>query len=185
MIHELIQKETVVFLKAYQIQECRKTDHKYAIKGLFTTLLLVNIFKNIGLLAILVISSALLLISISPFQNSYGQISGGSDTNQLNQTSIQNNTNQTQQQLEQANQQLAQANQTQEQVSNQTQQPDSKMIEKLLNFTNTAILALNEDDISVAEDNLGQIQNTLINASGKQVVIVPAPAVSTSDEDTD
>jgi hypothetical protein len=59
------------------------------------------------------------------------------------------------------------------------------MIEKLLNFTNAAILALNEDDTSTAEDNLGQIQNALINASGKQVVIVPAPAVSTSDEDSD
>jgi hypothetical protein len=29
------------------------------------------------------------------------------------------------------------------------------MIEKLLNFTNAAILALNEDDTSAAEDNLG------------------------------
>jgi hypothetical protein len=59
------------------------------------------------------------------------------------------------------------------------------MIEKLLNFTNLAILALNEDNINAAESNLVQIQNALINASGKQVVIVPAPAVSTSDKDTD
>lgn len=143
-----------------------------------------NILKNIGLLAILVITPVMLLASLSPLQDSYGQIGGG-DTNQTNQTGGQNNADQTQQQLDQANQQLAQANQTQQQVSNQTQQPDPKMIEKLLNFTNNAILALNEDDISVAEDNLGQIQDTLINASGKQVVIVPAPAVSTSDEDAD
>ncbi len=59
------------------------------------------------------------------------------------------------------------------------------MIEKLLNFTNATILALHEDNISAAEGNLGQIQNALINARGKQVVIVPAPAVSTSDEDSD
>ena len=54
------------------------------------------------------------------------------------------------------------------------------MNEKLLNFTNAAILALNDDNTSAAQDNLVQIQNALINASGKQVVIVPAPAVSPS-----
>jgi hypothetical protein len=59
------------------------------------------------------------------------------------------------------------------------------MIEKLLNFTNASIFALNEDNISAAEGSLGQIQNALINASSKLVVIVPAPALSTSDEDTD
>jgi TolA-binding protein len=111
-------------------------DYKYAIKGLFTTLLLVNTFKNINILAILVISSTLLLITaISPSQASYGQISGSGDTNQANQTSSQNSTDQTQQQLAQANQQLAQANQqlaqanqTQQQVSNQTQQQILKLI---------------------------------------------------------
>ena len=129
------------------------------------------------------ISFVLLLNPSGLSLSSYGQIVG--DANQTNQISDQNSIQQTQQQLEQANQQLAQANQTQQQVSNQTVQPDHKMIEKLLNFTNAAILALNEDDTSAAEDNLGQIQNALINASGKQVVIVPAPAVSTSDEDSD
>jgi len=61
------------------------------------------------------------------------------------------------------------------------------MNEKLLNYTNIAILALNEDNTSAAQDSLVQIQNELINASGKQVVIVPAPAVapSSSDEDED
>jgi len=57
------------------------------------------------------------------------------------------------------------------------------MNEKLLNYTNAAILALNEDDTSAAQDNLVQIQNALINASGKQVVIVPAPAVAPSSSD--
>ncbi|HEX5186310.1 MAG TPA: hypothetical protein VFV86_05410 [Nitrososphaeraceae archaeon] len=127
-------------------------------------------------------------------------------TNQTYQTRGQNNTQQLEQQLQQANQQLAQANQTQQQLANQTQHPtltnqtqqqaasnqskqqqDPKMNEKLLNFTNAAILALNDDNTSAAQDNLVQIQNELINASGKQVVIIPAPAVvpSSSDDDGD
>ena len=52
------------------------------------------------------------------------------------------------------------------------------MNEKLLNYTNIAILALNDDNTSAAQDSLVQIQNALINASGKQVVVVPAPAVA-------
>ena len=131
--------------------------------------------------------------------NIYGQIIG--QTNQTNQTSGQNTTQQAQQQLAQANQQiqqaqqqkdqaqqqLAQANQTQQpQQSNQSKQQDPKMNEKLLNYTNAAILALNDDNTSAAQDNLVQIQNALINASGKQVVVVPAPAVSSpSDDDGD
>ena len=59
------------------------------------------------------------------------------------------------------------------------------MIEKLLNFTNVAILALNEDDTNAAQVNIVEIQNALINASGKQVVIIPASAILTSDEDSD
>lgn len=61
----------------------------------------------------------------------------------------------------------------------------------MLNFTNAAILALNEDNTSAAQDSLAQIQNALINASGKQVVIVPAaaaaapPAPPPSDDDDD
>ena len=57
------------------------------------------------------------------------------------------------------------------------------MNERLLNYTNAAILALNEDNTSAAQDSLQQIQTALINASGKQVVIVPAPALSTNDSD--
>jgi len=57
------------------------------------------------------------------------------------------------------------------------------MNEKLLNYTNAAILALNDDDSNGAQESLVQIQNALINSSGKQVVVVPAPAVS-SDEDS-
>ncbi len=171
---------------------------------------LMNRFNNFILPVMVSISFVLLLNPSGLSPSSYGQIVG--DANQTNQISDQNSIQQTQQQLEQANQQLAQANQTQQQVSNQTQQqleqanqtqpqpanqtqpqpanqtqpqPDPEMIEKLLNFTNVAILALNEDDTSAAQDNIVEIQNTLINASGKQVVIIPASAILTSDEDSD
>ncbi len=91
---------------------------------------------------------------------------------------------QAQQQKEQAQQQLEQSNQTQQQQTNQSKQ-GPEMNEKLLNYTNAAILALNDDNTSAAQDNLIQIQNALINASGKQVVVVPASAVSPDEADSD
>lgn len=169
-------------------------------------------FINVGIPVILTITLVLLLNTGS--SSIYGQIIG--DTNQTSQTSQtqpqpakqtnstsagQNTTQQqAQQQLDQANEQIQQAQQQKQQAeqqlrqANQTQsnqsssQQDSQMNEKLLNYTNAAILALNEDNTSAAQDSLVQIQNALINASGKQVVIVPAPAVvpsSLSDNDDD
>jgi hypothetical protein len=131
-------------------------------------------FINASIPVILAISLILLLNTGG--SNIYGQ--NMTNTTQTNQTSGQNTT-------QQAQQQLAQANQTQQQSANQSsKQQDPQMNEKLLNYTNAAILALNDDNTSAAQDNLVQIQNALINASGKQVVIVPAPAVSSpSDED--
>lgn len=152
-------------------------------------------FMNVSVPVILAISLVLLLNTGS--SSIYGQIIG--QTNQTNQTSGQNSTNQAQQQLaqadqqiqqaqqqkDQAQQQLAQANQTQQQqqTNQSTKQQEPQMNEKLLNYTNAAILALNDDNTSAAQDNLVQIQNALINASGKQVVVVPAPAVSSSSDD--
>lgn len=72
----------------------------------------------------------------------------------------------------------------QQQQNNQSKQQDPKMNEKLLNYTNAAILALDNNDESAAQQNLVQIQNALINASGKQVVVIPAPAIQ-SDEDSE
>jgi TolA-binding protein len=148
---------------------------------------------NVSIPAILTISLVLLLSTGA--SNSFGQM-----MNQTNQTSGQNTTQQAQQQLEQANQQIQQAqqqkeqaqqqleqtNQTQQQQqqTNQSKQQDPEMNEKLLNYTNAAILALNDDDTSAAQDILIQIQNALINASGKQVVVVPASAVL-PDEDSE
>ncbi|HKR74041.1 MAG TPA: hypothetical protein VJR94_08010 [Candidatus Nitrosocosmicus sp.] len=159
-----------------------------------------NTFISIGIPAILAISLVLMLNPIASSPSSYGQIIGQTNpTNQTNQTSGQNTTQQAQQQLDQANQQiqqaqqqkqqaeqqLQQANQTQQQSNQSSKQPDPQMNEKLLNYTNAAILALNEDNTSAAQDSLVQIQNALINASGKQVVVVPAPAVAPSSSDDD
>ena len=148
---------------------------------------------SVNIPVILTISLVLLLNTGS--SNIYGQIIG--QTNQTNQTSGQNTTQQAQQQLDQANQQMQQAqqqkqqaqqqleqsNQTQQQQTNQSKQQDPMMNEKLLNYTNAAILALNDDNTSAAQSNLVQIQNALISASGKQVVVIPAPAVSSDEED--
>ena len=167
-------------------------------KKLVHHLLLMNTLISFSIPAIVAFSLVLLLNPIASSQTSYGQIFG--QTNQTNQTSGQNSTQQAQQQLDQANQQIQQAqqqrdqaqqqlalaNQTQQQQqANQSKQQDPKINEKLLNFTNVVILALNEDNTSAAQDSLVQIQNALINASGKQVVIVPAPAAPSSGDDGD
>lgn len=149
-----------------------------------------NNFINVSIPVVVTISLVLLLSTGA--SNSFGQM-----MNQTNQTSGQNTTQQAQQQLDQANQQMQQAqqqkqqaqqqleqsNQTQQQQTNQSKQQDPMMNEKLLNYTNAAILALNDDNTSAAQSNLVQIQNALINASGKQVVVIPAPALSVDESD--
>jgi polyphosphate kinase 2 (PPK2 family) len=135
-------------------------------KKLVHILLLMKTFISFGIPTILAISLVLLLNPMTSSQTSYGQ---------ANQTGGQNTTQQSQQQVQQANQ-------TQQQ-SNQSKQQDPQMIEKLLNYTNAAIIALNEDNTSAAQGSLVQIQNTLINASGKQVLVIPAPAISVPSDD--
>jgi hypothetical protein len=141
-------------------------------------------FMKVIILAILGFSLVLLVNTGSP--SIYGQ-------NLTNQTSGQNATQQTldeanqskqqaQQQLQQTEQQAQQANQTQQQA-NQSKQQDPKMNEKLLNYTNAAILALNDDNKDAAQSNLALIQTALINETGKQVIVVPTPEVSTDDSD--
>lgn len=61
---------------------------------------------------------------------------------------------------------------------------DPILNEKLLNYTNYAILALNDDNETEIQRNLVLIQEELIEAIGKPVVIVPAPALIT-DSDSD
>jgi predicted PurR-regulated permease PerM len=72
----------------------------------------------------------------------------------------------------------SQANQTDSIIESS----DSLMNERLLNYTNDAILALNDDNETAIQENLVQIQNTLIKAIGKPVVIVPAPAFDIDSE---
>jgi uncharacterized glyoxalase superfamily metalloenzyme YdcJ len=122
---------------------------------------------NISVPIILTISLVLLLNT--GISNASGQIVG--ETNQTNQTSVPNTINQTQ---------------PQQQANQSSKQQDPQMIEKLLNYTNVGILALNDDNTTAAQDSLVQIQNALINASGKEVVIIPAPAFQIDDdEDSD
>jgi hypothetical protein len=56
---------------------------------------------------------------------------------------------------------------------------DPLLNEKLLNYTNNAILALNDDNETEIQRNLVYIQDELIKAIGKPIVIVPAPALIT------
>jgi negative regulator of genetic competence, sporulation and motility len=148
--------------------------------------------KIINISIPVILSIGLVLFLSTGTTNISGQMIGETNqTNQINQTNPQNDTQQAQQQLDQANQQMQQAqqqldqtNQTQSQ-SNQSKQQDPQMIEKLLNYTNVAILALNDDNTTAAQDSLVQIQNVLINASGKQVIVIPAPALQIDDEDSD
>ncbi|HEY6534428.1 MAG TPA: hypothetical protein VIY08_01250 [Candidatus Nitrosocosmicus sp.] len=53
----------------------------------------------------------------------------------------------------------------------------NKMNEKLLNFTNQVIIALKDKNKSGEEDALKTMQKMLINASGKQLVVIPSDAL--------
>ncbi len=97
----------------------------------------------------------------------------------------------------QMNQTAQQANQTQanqtattttppptNQTSQQTNQSSSQQINatELLDTTNAAILALNEDDSEEVAQILALLQQQLINATGKQVVIVPSEVIVTEED---
>lgn len=83
---------------------------------------------------------------------------------------------------------LGQQEQTQMQqgeMTNQTnsgQQGQPEMNERLLNFTNNAIIALENDDEDMLEQSLLQIQGTLLNATDKQIIVIPASAAPSSVE---
>jgi hypothetical protein len=130
--------------------------------------------------------SLMMILSITTYSG-YGQMVANTTT--INTTNITDTTatatadsnNQINQNMSQppqeeiilAEQQIpSQANQTDSIIESS----DSLMNERLLNYTNDAILALNDDNETAIQENLVQIQNTLIKAIGKPVVIVPAPA---------
>jgi hypothetical protein len=78
--------------------------------------------------------------------------------------------------------QTSQGNQTANSNSNTPQIIDQLLTEKLLNYTNNAIIALSDDNESEIQRNLVQIQNELIEAIDRPVVIVPAPALITDSD---
>jgi hypothetical protein len=134
-----------------------------------------------------IMSLSLMMILSTTSYNGYGQpVANTTNTNTTTITDtaaadISNQTNQNVSQFDQAdiNQSELQiqspANQTNS--TSATDSSDLLMKERLLNYTNDAILALNDDNETAIQQNLVQIQNTLIKAIGKPVVIVPAPAI--------
>jgi len=130
-----------------------------------------------------IISLSLMMILGTTIYSGYGQPVANTTTTIANTTApdISNQTNQNVSQLvqpadiDQAEPQIqSQANQT----NSTSDSSDLLMKERLLNYTNDAILALNDDNETAIQQNLVQIQNTLIKAIGKPVVIVPAPALN-------
>lgn len=131
-----------------------------------------------------VIMSLSLMMILSTTSNSgYGQpVANTTTTTTIANTTASDTSNQTNQNVSQPVQ--ANISQTEPLIQSQTNQTNSTsgssdllMKERLLNYTNDAILALNDDNETAIQQNLVQIQNTLIEAIGKPVVIVPAPAL--------
>ena len=132
-----------------------------------------------------IMSLSLMMILSTTSDSGYGQPVANATTTTT--TTIANTTasdtsNQTNQNVSQPVQ--ANISQTEPLIQSQTNQTNSTsgssdllMKERLLNYTNDAILALNDDNETAIQQNLVQIQNTLIEAIGKPVVIVPAPAL--------
>jgi hypothetical protein len=125
-----------------------------------------------------IMSLSLMMFLSTTSYSGYGQPVTNNTTN----TTAADTSNQTNQNVSQLVQ--ADVNQAEPHIQSQANQTnstsdssDSLMKEQLLNYTNDAILALNDDNETAIEQNLVQIQNILIEAIGKPVVIVPAPAL--------
>jgi len=65
------------------------------------------------------------------------------------------------------------------QMMNQSGQSMSEpqMNEKLLIYTNMAIIALDDSDEDVVQENLMKIQGTILNSTDKQIIVVPSSAM--------
>ncbi len=123
-----------------------------------------------------IMSLSLMMILGTTSYSGYGQPVTNNTTTIVNTTApdTSNQTNQNVSQLVQAD-----INQAEPQIQSQANQTNSTsnssdllMKERLLNYTNDAILALNDDNETAIQQNLVQIQNILIKAIGKPVVIV-------------
>jgi hypothetical protein len=139
--------------------------------------------------------SLMMILSITTYSG-YGQMVADTTntTNTANVTDTNATATATADSNNQINQNMSQPPQeeitlAEQQIPSQANQTDSimessnsLMNERLLNYTNDAILALNDDNETAIQENLVQIQNTLIKAIGKPVVIVPAPAFDIDSE---
>jgi hypothetical protein len=67
-----------------------------------------------------------------------------------------------------------QQNQTTPQSDNQT---SNLNIEDLIKFSNNAVIAFENDNDTAVAENLVEIQDSIINSTGKQVIRVPADAI--------
>jgi hypothetical protein len=146
------------------------------------------------IVAPIIMSISLMMILSTTTYSGYGQMVANT-TNTTNTTNITDTTaTATADSNNQINQNMSQPPQeeitlAEQQIPSQANQTDSimessnsLMNERLLNYTNDAILALNDDNETAIQENLVQIQNTLIKAIGKPVVIVPAPAFDIDSE---
>lgn len=76
------------------------------------------------------------------------------------------------------------ANETAQLTSQTSSQPQMDATE-LLNLTNAAIIALNEDEPEQAQQILSEIQQQLISNLGKEVVVIPSEAFVSIDDEED
>ena len=130
-----------------------------------------------------IVSLSLMMILATTSYSSYGQPVANTTTTSIPiaDTPATDTSNQINQNVSQLT--PADINQAEQQIQSQANQTNSTssssdllLKERLLNYTNDAILALNDDNETAIQQNLVQIQNILIKAIGKPVVIVPAPA---------
>ena len=54
---------------------------------------------------------------------------------------------------------------------------EPQMKEQILNYTNMAIIALDDSDEDVVQENLMKIQGTILNSTDKQIIVVPSSAM--------
>jgi hypothetical protein len=74
----------------------------------------------------------------------------------------------------QQNQTSSQSNQNMTKNDNQTK---NLKIETLLNISNKAVIALEDNNDTAVAQNLEQLQNSIINETGQQVIKIPANAI--------
>ncbi len=65
----------------------------------------------------------------------------------------------------------------QNQTTPQSNQTSNLNIEDLIKFSNNAVIAFESDNDAALTQNLVEIQNSIINSTGSQVIRIPADAI--------